>query len=150
YVDLAASDVDALDQGRNDSTLAGSRQLGPDLANFRSSRHEPALRWGIGKPCRLIDAGRIEKPLAHAARDELLDLSSWNAQPGGPLAPIAGDQRAGDIVAVARAFLDGVGRGHAVAVGIEQDPREQARRPTSRAGAALGGIVGELRVNRIP
>src|SRR5207248_6105100 len=126
YVDLAASDVDALDQGRNDSTLAGSRQLGPDLANFRSSRHEPALRWGIGKPCRLIDAGRIEKPLAHAVRDELLDLRSWNAQPGGPVALILGDQRARDIIPVTRALLDGVGRRHRVAVAIEQQAGEQA------------------------
>src|SRR5246127_5631682 len=43
-----------------------------------------------------------------------------------------------------------MGRRHAVAVWIEQDPGEQARLPTSRAGAAFGGIVGEPRLSCIP
>src|SRR5207248_8364417 len=107
-VDLVGPDVDALDQGGNERTLACSWQRGPDLADFRGSCDDPALRRGIGKLCRLIDAGRIEKPLAHAARDKLVDLSSWNAQPGGPLPLILRDQRAGDIIPVTRAFLDGV------------------------------------------
>ena len=38
--------------------------------------------------------------MAHAARDKLLNFSSWNAQPGGPLALTPGDERAGDIIPV--------------------------------------------------
>ena len=48
--------------------------------------------------------------MAHAAGDELLDLLSGDAQPGGTLGLIFDDQRAGDIVAVAGALFDGVAR----------------------------------------
>jgi hypothetical protein len=51
---------------------------------------------------------------------------------------------------VAHAFLDGVGRRHSVAVAIEQHPGEQARLARWCAGVALGGIGGELGLNRIP
>jgi hypothetical protein len=45
--------------------------------------------------------------LAHPAGHKLLDLSGWNAQPGGLLGVILGDQRAGDIIALARPFAVG-------------------------------------------
>ena len=82
----------------------------------------------------------IEKPLAHAAGHELLDLRSWNAQPSA-LGLIFGDQRAGDIVAVARALLDRVTRRHRVAVGVEQHAGKQARLASPHGGPALGGIA---------
>ena len=43
-VDLVGSDVDALDQDGNQRTLACSWQLGPDLADFRGSCDDAALR----------------------------------------------------------------------------------------------------------
>src|SRR5215472_13829876 len=69
---------------------------------------------------RLIEAAGIDKPLAHSAGHELLDLSGWDAQPGGPVGLILGDQRAGDIVAVAHAVFDGVGWRHPIAVTVKQ------------------------------
>src|SRR5712675_388698 len=73
-----------------------------------------------------------------------------NAQPGEPLDLIFGDQRAGDIVAVARAFLDRVARRHPVAVAVKQHAGEQAGLTRSYAGVVLGGIAGKLSLNRIP
>ena len=65
--------------------------------------------------------------MAHSAGHEMLDLPGWNAQGGGAFALILGDQRAGDIVAVARALFDRIARRHPVALGIKQHPGEQAR-----------------------
>src|SRR5947209_1005706 len=62
-VDLMGPDVDALDQRGKEGTLAWSGQCGPALPDLRGACHEPALRFGIGKPCRFIDAAGIEKPL---------------------------------------------------------------------------------------
>src|SRR5262249_15384053 len=92
----------------------------------------------------------IEKPLAHSAGHELFDLRGWDTQPGGSLGLIFGDQRARDIVVVARALLDRVGRCHPVAVAVKQHPGEQAWLVSSGARVALRGMVGELRLNRIP
>src|SRR6516162_1787421 len=80
----------------------------------------------------------------------MLDLRGWNAQDGGALALILGDQRARDIVAVARALFDRIARRHPVALGVEQHPGEQARLVSACAGGALGGIAGEPHLNRIP
>jgi hypothetical protein len=80
---------------------------------------EPALRRQIGKLCRLIDAARIEKPLAHSAGHEVFDLWGWDTKSGRSLGLIFSDQRARDIVVVARALLDRVGRRHAVSVAIK-------------------------------
>jgi hypothetical protein len=66
-----------------------------------------------------VDAARIEKPLAHSARHEQFDIRGWDTQSGRPLGLIFGDQRAGDIVVVARASFDRVGRRHAVSVAIK-------------------------------
>jgi hypothetical protein len=88
--------------------------------------------------------------LAHSAGHEMLDLRGWNAQGGGAFALILGDQRAGDIVAVARALFDRVGRRHAVPVAIKQHPGEQAWLMRAGDGVALGGIASKLCLNRIP
>src|SRR6516162_2127706 len=80
----------------------------------------------------------------------MLDLRGWNAQGGGAFALILGDQRAGDIVAVAPALLDRIARRHPVALGIKQHPGEQARLVSAGASVALGGIAGEPHLNRIP
>src|SRR5215472_451974 len=63
---------------------------------------------------------------------------------------ILGDQRARDIVAVAPALFDGIARRHPVALAIKQHPGEQARLVCAGASIALGGIAGELHLNRIP
>ena len=81
----------------------------------------------------------------------LLDLRGWDAQPGGPIGLILGDQRAGDIVAVARPFLDR--RGSA-----SSDCRRRSNSmPASRLGWRVrvpelrsAVLVGELRLNCIP
>jgi hypothetical protein len=116
YVDPIASDVDAVDQGGQKGALACCGQLGPALADLRGAHDQPALRGSIGKPRRLVDAAGIEKPLAHAAGHKPLDLLSGDAQPGRALALTFGDQRAGEIVAVARALLERVARRHPVAI----------------------------------
>jgi len=43
-----------------------------------------------------------------------------------------------------------MGRRHAIAVAVKQHAGEQARLASARAGVALGGIGGELRLDRIP
>ena len=63
---------------------------------------------------------------------------------------ILGDQRAGDIVAIARALFDRIARCHQVALGIEQHPGEQARLSSACARVVLGGVGSELRLDRIP
>ena len=80
----------------------------------------------------------------------MLDLPGGNARGGGAFAPILGDPRAGDIVAVARTFFDRIARRHPVALGIKQHPGEQARLLSACGGVALGGIAGEPHLNRIP
>jgi hypothetical protein len=88
--------------------------------------------------------------VAHSSGYELLDLRGWDTQPGRSLGLICGDQRARDIVAVARALFDCIARRHAVAVAIKQHPGEQAWLVSAGAGGALSGIAGELRLHRIP
>src|SRR6516162_9013595 len=80
----------------------------------------------------------------------MLDLPGWNAQGGGAFALILGDQRARDIVVVARALFDRIARRHPVALGIEQHPGEQARLVSACPRVALGGVAGEPHLNRIP
>ena len=43
-----------------------------------------------------------------------------------------------------------MGQRHRIAVAVEQHAGEQARLASARAGVALGGIGGELRLDRIP
>src|SRR5260370_11702153 len=107
---------------------------------------------GFWDPCHdwLIDAAGIEKPLPHAAGNELLDLSGWDAPPSEPIGPIFGDQRAGDVVAVAGPLLDRMARSHPVAVAIKQQAGEQARLHCSSARLALGPLSGQPPPNRIP
>src|SRR5271155_1651309 len=88
--------------------------------------------------------------MAHSAGHQLLDLPGWDAQSCKPLSLIFGDQRAGDIVAVPRAFFDRVARRHPVAVAINEHAGEQARLASSCARVPLGGVAGKLRLNRIP
>jgi len=83
----------------------------------------------------------IEKPLGQSAGDEVLDLRGRDAQSGGALGLIFGDQRAGDTVAIAHTVLDRVGRRHRVAVGVEQQAGEQARPAGAVAGAPLSGVA---------
>ena len=99
---------------------------------------------------RFIDGARIEKPSVHSGAHELLDLDSRNPQSGGGLGPIFREQRARDIVAVARAFLAGMARRHPIAVAIKQHPGEEARLARSSAASVPGGIAGELLLNGIP
>src|SRR5215469_9823759 len=132
------------------AALAGCGQLRPALANFRSTHDEPALRRQIGTLRRLVDAAGIEKPLAHSVGYELLDRLGWNTYPGGCAGLSFGDQRARDIVAIARAVLDRVGRRHRVAAAIKHQAGEQARLVSSLAGVALGGVARERRLNRVP
>src|SRR6201993_5199063 len=77
-------------------------------------------------------------------------ISGGNAQGGGAFALILGDQRAGDIVAVAPVLFDRIARRHPVALGIEQHPGEQGRVVSARAEVALVGMAGEPHLNRIP
>src|SRR5215472_14150290 len=149
-VDLLGSNADALDQTGKEDTLACCGQLRPILADFRGARDEPALRRRIGTLRQRVDAAGIEKPLAHAAGHELLDLFGWDPQPGGPVAAVFSDQRAGGIVAVARALLDRVGWCHRVAAAINQHAGEQARLARSGAGVVLRGVPGELGLSRSP
>ena len=43
-VDVISTDIDAVDQGGKEGTLACSGQLGPALADFHGARDQPALR----------------------------------------------------------------------------------------------------------
>jgi len=43
-IDLIGPDIDVVDQGGQEGTLAGSGQLGPALADFPGARDLPALR----------------------------------------------------------------------------------------------------------
>src|SRR5215475_10325876 len=43
-----------------------------------------------------------------------------------------------------------MGRRHGIAVVVEQHAGEQARRASACAGVALGGVGGELRLDRVP
>src|SRR6516164_1414926 len=117
-IDLMGPDIDAVDQAGQEGTLSCSGQLGPALADVHGARDEPALRWRLGKPYRLVDAAGVEKPLAHSAGHEMLDLRGWNARRGGAFALILGDQRARDIVAVAPTLFDHIARRHPVALGV--------------------------------
>ena len=103
HVDLIGPDVDAPDQGGEDGALACTGHLGPALPDLDGAGDEPALHRQIRKLCRPVDAARIEKPMAHSVGHQLLDLAGWDAPSGRPLGLIFGDQRAGDIVVVARA-----------------------------------------------
>src|SRR5260370_34704997 len=107
---------------------------------------------GFWDPCHdwLVDAEGIEKPLARSAGDKVLDLCGWDAPPSEPIGPIFGDQRAGDVVAVAGPLLDRMARSHPVAVTIKQQAGEQARLRCSSASVALGDVAGEPRLNGIP
>src|SRR5215469_15806688 len=100
--------------------------------------------------CRLVDIARIEKPLTDSAGHELFDLRGRDTQSGRSLRLTFSDQRARDIVVVARALLDRVGRRHAVAVAIKQHPGEQAWLGRAGAGVALRGIADELRLHCLP
>src|SRR5271165_1058494 len=71
-------------------------------------------------------------------------------QPGGVARPIFGDRRAGDVVAVAGALLDGMARRHPTAVAIKQHPGEQAWLLRVSGRLALGRVAGELGLDRIP
>src|SRR5215472_4629376 len=146
-VDLIRADSDAVDQGSQEGSLACSGQLCPALADFRGARNEPALRRQIGKLFRLVDAGRIEKPLAHSAGYEVFDLRGWDTQPGRSLGPIFGDQRARNIVAVACAPFDRIARRHPVALGVEEHSGEQAWLVSAGAAVALGRIAGKPPLN---
>ena len=88
--------------------------------------------------------------MAHAAGHELLDRFGWKPQPGRPFGAVFGDQRVRNIVAIARALVDGVGRRHRVAAAIKQHAGEQARLANSGTGIALGGVARELCLNRVP
>ena len=50
----------------------------------------------------------------------LLDFPGRDAEAGGPIDLIAGDQRSGDIVAISFPFLGRMGWRHAIAVAVEQ------------------------------
>ena len=86
----------------------------------------------------------------HSTAHELLDLGGRNPQPDGVVGPIFRDQRAGDIVAVARALLDCMARRHPIVVAIKQHASEEARLPSFSALVALGGVAGKLDLDRIP
>src|SRR5215469_9733943 len=87
-----------------------------------------------------------KRPAGH----RLLDFPGWDAQAGGSIGLIVGDQRSRHIVAVSRPFLGRMGWRHPIAVAIEQHAGEQARRARACAGVAPGGIGGELPLDRIP
>src|SRR5271155_553135 len=76
--------------------------------------------------------------------------SAGMRSPSGALGLIFGNQQAGDIVAVAGAFLDSVARRHPVAVAVEQHSGEQGRLASSGARVALGDVDRKLRLNRTP
>ena len=63
----------------------------------------------------------------HSAAHELLDLRGRDPQAGAVLGPIFRDQRAGHIVAVARALLYRMARRHPIAVAIKQQAGEEVR-----------------------
>src|SRR5262249_45850404 len=145
-VNLIGTDIDALDQGGQKGALACSGQLGPGLADLGGAGDEPALRRQIGKLFRLIDAARMEKPLAPSAGHEVFGLRGWDAHSGRSLGPIFGDQRVRNIVAVACALFDRIARRHPVALGIKQYPGEQAWLVSASAGASVApaAVSGEL------
>src|SRR5580693_4701559 len=91
-----------------------------------------------------------QKPSVHSVAHELFDLRRRNPQPSGVVGPIFRDQRAGDIVAVTHALLDGMAWCHPVAVAIKQHASEEARLPSFSALVPLGGVAGKLRLDRIP
>jgi hypothetical protein len=124
-IDLVGADVDAFDEICKQGALAGCGQLRPTLADLRGAHDESTLGRRIGELRRLVNAAGIEEPLPHPAGYKLLDPQGWNAQPGGPVRLSLGDQRAGDIVAIARALCDRVGRRHRIAVAIRHHAGEQ-------------------------
>ena len=134
--------------------------------SMRSTRAVRKARWGApgnsdqllpitaaratSRRCGAGSGDRIEKLLVQSAGDEVLDLPCRDAQSGGAVGLIFGDQRAGDIVALAHTVLDRMGRRRRVAIGVEQQPSEQARLAGAVAGASLSGVARELRLNRVP
>src|SRR5215469_1498136 len=94
--------------------------------------------------CRLVDIAGIEKPLTDSAGHELFDLRGRDTQSGRSLRLTFSDQRARDIVVVARVLLDRVGWRHPVAVAIKQHPGEQAGLASAGASVAPAAVAGEL------
>src|SRR6266404_9378314 len=80
----------------------------------------------------------------------MLDFRRRDPQPGGGLSPIFRDKRAGDVIAVACVLLYCMARRHPIAVAIKQHADEEARRASFSAIVALGGVAGELGLDRIP
>jgi hypothetical protein len=77
-VDLIDARLDPFNQGSEDRTRARRWQLGPLPRDLRGARDKPLLGKRFWGPCRgrIEDAAGIEKPLAHLAHHELLDLSA--------------------------------------------------------------------------
>jgi len=73
----------------------------------------------------------------------------WNAQGGGALALILGDQRGARESGSACSF-DFIARRHPVAVAMKQHPGEQARLVSAGASFGPAAGAGELSLNRIP
>src|SRR5215813_9687178 len=90
---------------------------------------------------RSTTSSGIEKPSVHSAAHEMLDLRRRDPQPGGVVGPIFRDQRAGDIVAVARALLYCIARRHPIAVAIKQHASEEARLASISIIVALGRVA---------
>jgi hypothetical protein len=98
----------------------------------------------------LEEARELRKQLADAVGDDLLDLRRGDAQSGGGIGPRVDRQRAGDVVAVALAVLDRMGRGHALALAVDQQAGEQARVLHPNAGAARDCVLGKAGLHGIP
>jgi hypothetical protein len=125
-VDPFGAHLDLLDQGWKQRTHLRRRQRRPATRDLGGAINQ-VLLTGRVQPKLLgsfKDAVRLGEKLAKPIGDELLDLRGRDSQPAGRPGAGLRDQRMGDVVAVAPALLDRMGRGHAVAVSVEQQARE--------------------------
>src|SRR5579862_7123090 len=149
---LVGTNIDALNQGEEDDTYPEWRHCSP-LAGKLGGTSDPALLQQrlAGLNLRNFEEARgLRKQPPDAVDDDLLDLRGRDAQPCGGFAARPDNQRAGDIIAVAPALLDRMGRGHALALAVEQQPGKQARVLDPSAGAALDRVLGKTGLRGIP
>jgi hypothetical protein len=93
-VDLIDAHHDPLDPRSEDRTRVRRRSTRTTASRSLQLARQAAAELTVLGPRRdcLVDPAGVEKPLAHSAGHELLDLSGRDAQPGEPVGPIFGDQ----------------------------------------------------------
>src|SRR5262249_13931361 len=99
---------------------------------------------------RLGEPAGVGDQLADARQYDALELGSGDAQPLGRCLAGFADQWLRDVIPVPHALLDGMARGHAMALAVITPPRQQARVCGLPARPALDGVDGEFCLDLIP